>query len=94
MLHNPLLIVCERLLQRLFSSRCCITFAMFTQNLCQLAQLRAVRPTRMLARVCDSSCDSTPGVAANAPTVASSRLCQSRLSRAKMSPKGAFAETG
>ncbi|GBH20024.1 hypothetical protein KPSA3_06046 [Pseudomonas syringae pv. actinidiae] len=36
--------------------------------------------------MCERSCDSTPGVAASAPTVASSRLCQSRLSRSKMSP--------
>lgn len=33
----------------------------------------------MLARVCDNSWASTPGVAANAPTVASSRLDTSRL---------------
>jgi hypothetical protein len=38
MLHKQLLIVCERLLQRLFSSRCCIIFAMFAQNLRQLAR--------------------------------------------------------
>ena len=45
-----------------------------------------VRPTFMLIRMCDCSCDSAPGIADSIPTVASSRLCQSRLSRAKMSP--------
>ncbi|KPC41888.1 Unknown protein sequence [Pseudomonas amygdali pv. morsprunorum] len=40
----------------------------------------------MLASIWERNCGSAPGVAARAPTVASSRFCQSRLSRSKMSP--------
>lgn len=43
-------------------------------------------PPRFVSGMSERSWGSTPGVDANAPTVADSRLCQSRLSRSKMSP--------
>ncbi len=47
----------------------------------------APRPTFTLMRICACSCGSAPASDDRMPTVASSRLCQSRFLRSKMSPK-------
>ena len=46
----------------------------------------AVMPMDMLMCMWDCCCESAPAKADSMPTVATSRLCQSRLSRSKMSP--------
>ncbi len=40
-------------------------------------------PTFRLMRICACNCGAAPGNAESMPTVASSRLCQSRLSRSE-----------
>jgi hypothetical protein len=56
------------------------------EHLGDFASWAAVRPTIHAEAEMRLQLRFDAGIAANAPTVASSRLCQSRLSRAKMSP--------